>query len=112
MAKLPDQYEYIKETFKGYHEALESLGEVARSAGTKVAVVAIPMPDSYPLPETTRKVISDGGGTLIDARNLAGIDSAKHYPDGYHLDRAGAEILTEHLIAKLKPLWWNDGDGE
>jgi AhpD family alkylhydroperoxidase len=33
MAKLPDQYEYIKETFKGYHEALKNLGEVARSAG-------------------------------------------------------------------------------
>ncbi len=33
MGELPEQYEYLREKFKGYHEALKNLGMAARSAG-------------------------------------------------------------------------------
>lgn len=87
------------------HRNLAELLDAARSAGTRVAVVAIPMPDPYPLPGSTAQVIAAGGGVLIDARDLDGIHAA-NFPDAYHLDSAGARVLTEHLITRLRPLWW------
>jgi len=87
------------------HRNLAELLEVARSAGTRVAVLAIPMPKPYPIPAATAQAIADGGAILIDARDLAGIDSS-HFPDNYHLGPEGAGILTAYLIKQLQPLWW------
>ncbi len=94
------------------HRNLSELLRVAREAGTRVAVIAIPMPSPYPLPDSTIRTITDGGASLIDARGIPGIQPA-NFPDNYHLDAAGAAILTEHLVGKLQPLWWpetTDGD--
>ena len=90
----------------GHRNLAELLG-AARAAGTRVAVVAIPMPEPYPLPGSTVQVIADGGAALIDARNLAGIE-VSNFPDSYHLDAAGAGVLTEYVISQVQPLWWPD----
>lgn len=87
------------------HRNLSELLEAAKAAGTRVAVVAIPMPEAYPLSDATVRAIVDGGAILIDARELAGIEP-KDFPDDYHLGPAGAKLLTQHLIEKLQPLWW------
>ncbi|MFT5410212.1 MAG: hypothetical protein ACI9NC_002939, partial [Verrucomicrobiales bacterium] len=92
------------------HRNLAELLKVAKAAGTHVAVVAIPMPKSYPLPQPTVQTIADGGAVLIDARNLPGID-ASDFPDNYHLGSVGAKMLTEHVIKKLQPLWWPGSGG-
>lgn len=92
------------------HHYLAELLEDARAGGTRVAVVAIPMPDPYPLPEETRRVIEEAGAKLIDARELEGIHPG-NFPDGYHLDDAGAELLTRHVIDGLGPGWWEHRDG-
>ena len=100
-ARLPAEVDAREDT----HRNLAELLAVAREAGTRVAVVAIPMPEPYPLPDSTRRVISDAGATLIDARDLPGIEVA-NFPDNYHLDPAGATIVTEYLVSNLQPLWW------
>jgi hypothetical protein len=89
------------------HRNLAELLKAAGTAGTRVAVVAIPMPDPYPLPDSTVRIIRDGGAILIDARGLDGIQPA-HFPDGYHLDPDGATILTEYLITQIGPHWWSN----
>ncbi len=33
MSKMPDRYQNIKKSFKGFHKALENLGKAAREAG-------------------------------------------------------------------------------
>ena len=68
-------------------------------------MVAIPMPFDYPLPESTKQVIMESGALLIDARVLEGIEKS-NFPDNYHLDAAGAKILTTHILETLQPLWW------
>lgn len=89
----------------------ELLGE-AREAGTRVAMVAIPMPDDYELPEAARRIIEDSGAVLVDARRLDGLD-ASDFPDDYHLGPDGAELLTSFVMKNLGPRWWSqvsDGD--
>jgi len=109
---LPELQAKPREVGKLSEEKLEHLNlaellEAAKGAGTRVAVVAIPMPAPYPLPDATAKVIADGRAVLVDARDLDGIEPS-NFPDNYHLDAAGAKLLTAHLIAKLQPLWWSD----
>ena len=87
------------------HVNLAELLAVAKGAGTRVAVVAIPMPERYPLPDATVRTIGDGGAVLVDARDLAGIGQ-DDFPDNYHLGAEGARKLTAHLVEQLQPIWW------
>lgn len=79
---------------------LSALLQTCRAAGTRVAVLTVPLPDPYVLPDVVK--------TALHAEGVACFDSpprlpAERFPDGYHLDREGAVTWTRALTAR--PDW-------
>ena len=93
------------------HRNLGELLEDAVAAGTRVAVVCIPMPEPYDVPEETLQVVRRSGARFIDARSIAGI-RRRHFPDDYHLNEEGAAILTGHVAGELSQAWWSEAAHE
>ncbi len=79
---------------------LSALLRTCRAAGTRVAVLTVPLPDPYDLPDVVK--------TALQAEGVACFDSpprlpAERFPDGYHLDPEGAATWTRALAAR--PDW-------
>ena len=85
----------------GTANSLRRLIERARKSGTKVTVIAIPMPDDYEIPTVVNDLLNEFQVPLIDLSSLEGL--GKHsFPDGYHLDSDGARKTTVELLQRLR----------
>jgi hypothetical protein len=75
---------------------------LVRTNGTKLVFVAMPLPESYPIPDLLRESIEAEGGLLLDMRK-AGL-SVDAFPDRYHLSSSGAKSYSSALAANLSTL--------
>lgn len=79
---------------------LTALLQTCRAAGTRVAVLTVPLPAPYDLPDTVKAVLQVEGVPCFDSPPSL---PSERFPDGYHLDREGAAIWTRALLAR--PDW-------
>jgi hypothetical protein len=80
---------------------LQQLVQECRRAGVKAAFFSVPLPAPYEVPADAIRLITEAGGRWLPLADSPGI-TAKNFPDGYHLDSAGAAILTQHLTRALQ----------
>lgn len=75
--------------------AFLGLLQTCRTAGTRVALLPVPLPEPYELPAGVVEAAQLGGAfTLGPPPRLP----ARHFPDGYHLDAEGAALWTAALL--------------
>ncbi len=75
--------------------AFLGLLQTCRAAGTRVALLPVPLPEPYELPTGVVEAAQLGGAfTLGPPPRLP----ARHFPDGYHLDAEGAALWTAALL--------------
>ena len=80
--------------------AFSGLLQTCRVAGTRVALLSVPLPEPYELPVAVAEAAQLGGAvTLGPPPRLP----ARHFPDGYHLDAEGAAVWTAALLEH--PAW-------
>lgn len=77
--------------------ALSVLLQSCRAAGTRVAVLTVPLPEPYDLPEVVKSVLRDEGAACLDSPPSM---PPERFPDGYHLDAEGARIWTRTLLER------------
>lgn len=80
--------------------AFLSLLQTCRSTGTCVALLPVPLPETYVLPATVIEAAQAGGAIVVGPP--PGLPK-RHFPDGYHLDSAGAAVWTATLLEH--PAW-------
>jgi hypothetical protein len=85
--------------------------QLVQSNGTKLVFVAMPLPNSYPIPEPLRATVDAEGALLLDLRHIKGL-AAGDFPDGYHLSPSGARIYSSALTGNLQKLGLLDGRAE
>lgn len=83
------------------YRRLERLLRLLREQHVKAVIVAMP-PEPHFDPALPH-VVEQGGGVLIDARDVPGL-KPEHFYDGYHLGPEGAVIFTRYLAARLAQL--------
>lgn len=81
--------------------SLRRLLDGAEMIAAPVTVVWVPLPDAYEPPSPVLGTLEARGTRWIDLSRLEGLDGDR-FPDGYHLDREGAEIFTSALLEATK----------
>lgn len=81
--------------------SLRRLLDQAAELKAELLVVAVPLPETYQLPENLAQFLADENVTIIDLSTIPGVNDA-NFPDGYHLDREGAATFTEALLRFLQ----------
>lgn len=99
VAGLENQY---RETSNGtlVPKSLGSLArllDISKEVGSEVTVVAIPMLNSYEIPDAIQGLLKEREIRMIDLSHLEGID-ATFFPDDYHLSPEGAVLATRALL--------------
>jgi hypothetical protein len=80
---------------------LQRLLLACRQAGVKASFFSVPLPAPYEVPAEAIRLITEAGGRWLPLADSPGL-TAKNFPDSYHLDPAGANILTHGLIKALQ----------
>lgn len=80
---------------------LQQLLQECRRAGVKASFFSVPLPAPYEVPAEAIRLITAAGGRWLPLADSPGL-TAKNFPDGYHLDPAGASIFTQGLIKALQ----------
>lgn len=75
--------------------AFLGLLETCRSAGTRVVLLPVPLPEPYELPAVVTAAAQAGGALLLGPP--PGLPK-RHFPDGYHLNAEGAAVWTAALL--------------
>ncbi|SKB02316.1 hypothetical protein SAMN02745166_03622 [Prosthecobacter debontii] len=94
------------ETADAHHEAaptchlFESLLKTFQAGKTRVIVVAIPMTETYELPECVEKAVKQAQMSVVDTGASLQYPPER-FPDGYHLDKTGAAQFTSQLLEVL-----------
>jgi hypothetical protein len=83
-----------------YHH-LEALLAACKDAGIQVTVVSMPLPEPYVLPDDEIAAIKTSGARWLPLQDIGGLQHS-NFPDGYHLNEAGACVLTQALVDALK----------
>lgn len=81
-------------------KSLERFIATAKESGSDLHVFSVPMPDSYQIPRPVLRLLTETDTPFYDFSSLSGINP-KQFPDGYHLDEAGAEIFTQAILKSL-----------
>ena len=80
--------------------AFLGLLQTCRSAGTRVVLLPVPLPEAYELPAAVTAAAQAGGALVLGPP--PGLPE-RHFPDGYHLDAEGAAVWTTALLEH--PAW-------
>ncbi len=75
----------------------------ARSSGTHVVLVAMPVPYEYGFDPELLKAVDKLEIQLVDCREVEGITDDL-FPDGLHMNEIAAKIYTEELARRLSDL--------
>lgn len=76
--------------------------QTCRAAGTRVALLPVPLPEAYELPAAVAEAAQAGGATVVGPPPRL---PAERFPDGYHLDAEGARMWTSALLERRE---WGD----
>jgi len=81
-------------------ETLRLLIESIKASGAHPVVVTVPLPDPYSLSAGVAELLGERG---IDTVPLgeAMLLPEERFPDGYHLDRKGAAMVTRELLREI-----------
>ncbi|MBL8269749.1 hypothetical protein [Steroidobacter sp.] len=82
------------------YRTLSGLVERLTDYGTRVILVAMPVQSRYDIDSQLLSLIDTSSLTLIDLRNVAGLD-ASHYLDEMHLNDVGQQMVSEALAEQL-----------
>lgn len=80
-------------------EVFQDFAKRLKSTNTQFVIASVPMPESYTLPEEILKAIQNSGASFIDLGATLKLPKER-FPDGYHLDAAGAVIFTRKVLAQ------------
>ncbi len=83
------------------HRHLTQLLQDCAQAGIKVSVFSVPLPEPYTTSAAAIQTIESSGARWLPLSNIPGLTSA-NFPDGYHLNPAGAEVFTRQLAQSLQ----------
>ncbi len=83
------------------YQRLQRFLQLVQRHGARLALVAMPLPNSYPLPDALRTTVAAEGGLLLDLRHVKGL-GLKDFPDNYHLSPRGAKIYSAALATNLR----------
>ncbi|MCB1090189.1 MAG: hypothetical protein KDL87_01565 [Verrucomicrobiae bacterium] len=81
----------------------QRLVDSVRESGARLVVVTAPLPEPWSLPEAVSQLLKKNEVPVIPLGSEVRL-SAERFPDGYHLDPAGAEIATAALVKALGEL--------
>ncbi len=84
------------------HRHLTALLDECRRQQTRLTIMAVPLPEPYQMQTSIVTAIQSGGGRWLDLSSNEGLAPA-NFPDGYHLDDAGAKVFTRRLVEALVP---------
>jgi hypothetical protein len=79
---------------------LERLLDLAVAGGTRVVLVAMPVPTPYAIDDALQQVVTQRGAALVDCREVAGITNDM-FPDGLHMNDEAAARYSRHLAQTL-----------
>lgn len=85
------------------YQRLRRFIRLVQTNGTKLVLVAMPMPDPYPIADVLRSTVAGEGGMLLDLRYVSGL-ARTDFPDRYHLSPSGAKIYSSALATDLQKL--------
>ncbi len=77
--------------------ALLGLLQTCRAAGTRVALLPVPLPEAYELPAAVAEAAQAGGAIVLGPPPPL---PPERFPDGYHLDAEGAAVWTSMLLER------------
>jgi hypothetical protein len=84
------------------YRRLARLGELAKSRGVRVILVAMPERVDYELDPALPSAVEAAGMTLIDSRAGHGL-KPDSYADEMHLGASGARVYSQFLARRLAP---------
>jgi len=85
----------------GTVEALKRFIATARSMGSELHVISVPMPEGYQVAAPVRRLLAETKTPLHDLAVVPGI-TPDLFPDHYHLGPAGAKLFTEAILKSLR----------
>ncbi|HEY1084089.1 MAG TPA: hypothetical protein VGE29_17630 [Prosthecobacter sp.] len=71
--------------------------------GVKAMLVAIPMPQPYALPESVLTEANKAAVPVLSGGAAMHLEP-RYFPDGYHLNAAGAAMFTRRLLEEIEKL--------
>lgn len=89
------------------YNRLKSLFELEKKKSVPIAIATVPMARPYSINPKISKLIADHKMTFIEAHDIEGLDRS-HFPDGYHIDKAGSEKYSRKLAAELAKIFEAD----
>jgi hypothetical protein len=86
---------------------VEKLLDLAENNSVRIIVATVPMSEPYVIDPKIKELVTAHKMTFVEANRIEGIDSSR-FPDGYHIDKIGAEKYTRTLAAKFADIFSTD----
>jgi hypothetical protein len=83
------------------YQRLQRFIRLLQTNGTKLILVAMPLPSSYSIPDALTATVAAEGASLLDLRHVEGL-AKEDFPDHYHLSPKGAQIYSSALSTRLR----------
>lgn len=83
------------------YTTLARFSQMARDAGIRLVLVAMPVKDEYPIDPGLMETVKDHGMTLLDMRNTPGVASSM-FLDPIHLNESGRQHFSLALAHALR----------